>query len=361
MDFLRSILKYFTDNAAINKRGFFSTFFKTTEEDYTETETVEIDIERAGNKVAPVVKNAKTGAVMISAEEFSTKEYKPPVVPLAYPVDLYELMKRQPGEKDTAAVGSWLGRLFNKLKKEFVRMHKMIKETVELQASQILQTGKLVLKDEENTETYELAYPVKPSHFPTVVNSWGESGADPLADIEALCNAIIDDGKVDPANVIFGQNAWNNALKNDKFKEAVKRDGLGLGALNPALKNRGGRYMGYIDVGTYRLDMWVYNDSYETLADATKHRFMDKDKVIVTAAVEDLDFRCVFGGVPSLGMKEPFTSIMPSVIKYDGWLKINNRVYEDEKSDTYIAEAKSRPLCIPVSIDMFGCITTKAS
>ena len=31
---------------------------------------------------------------------------------------------------------------------------------------------------------------------------------------------------------------------------------------------------------------------------------------------------------------------------------------EDESGDTYTAEAKARPLSIPVSIDRFGCLET---
>ena len=178
-----------------------------------------------------------------------------------------------------------------------------------------------------------------------------------MADLEGLCDSINDDGKADPEVAIFGKNAWNAALKNEAFQLAVKKDGLGLGALNPGLKNRGGRYMGYIEVGTYHLELWVYNDSYEKVAGTTKYRYLDADKVIITTAIDDLDFRCVFGGVPTLGMQDPFKSIMPSEVIYDGFMKVHNRVFKDETEDTYKAETKCRPLCIPVSIDRFGCLT----
>lgn len=358
---ITTILKKFTDERSMQKRGFFSTFFKTTEEDYTDTDTVEIDIERNGMKVAPTMKNRNTGAIVMSAEDFTTKEFTPPSINLAMPVDLYGLMERQPGEKDNAeVVGAWKARLFGKLFKNFVKLHKMIKETVELQAAQILQTGTVTLQDENGNDAYVLAYPVKASHFPTVTNKWDAAGANPLADIQAVCEAIQDDGKVDAQIAIFGRDAWNAAIKNADFQNAVKVDGLNLGALNPGLKNKGGRYMGYINIGTDRLDMYVYNDSYEKVNGTTKYRYMDSKKVVITAAIEDLDFRTVYGGVPSLGMKEPFTSVMPAEVFYDGSIRVNNRVYEDEKADTFMAEAKSRPLSIPVSIDAFGCLTVLA-
>lgn len=358
---LTTVLKKFNDEKAMSKRGFFSTFFVTTEEDYTNTDTVEIDIERAGEKVAPVLKNRNTGAVIISAEDFSTKEFTPPVINLAYPVDLFELMRRMPGETDTAEIrGEWKARLAEKLYKGFVKEHKMIKETVELQASQILQTGTVTMQDENGADSYVLAYPVKESHFPTVVTKWDASGADPMADLQSLCEAIQDDGKVDARIAIFGRDAWNAAIKNTAFAEAVKMDGLNLGALNPALKNKGGRYMGYINLGSDRLDLYTYNDSYEKVGSTTKYRYMDPKKVIVTADLEDLDFRTVYGGVPSLGMDPVFAEVMPSEVMYEGSVRVNNRVFKDEKADTFQAESKSRPLSIPVSIDAFGCLTVLA-
>ena len=234
----------------------------------------------------------------------------------------------------------------------------MFKEQIELQCAQIMQTGIVQLSDENGNIVYDLDFKMKSSHKPTVSVAWSSSSATPLADLEALCDAINDDGKSDPAIAIFGRNAWNNALKNTDFKDAVKKDGMNLGQLSPALKNRGGRYMGYVDIGSYRLELWVYNDSYESFKGSTLTKFMNADKVIVTAAVEDLDFRIVFGGVPTAGMKEPFASIVPAEVTYDGFARIHNRVWYDENGDTYTGESKMRALAIPVSIDKFGCLTT---
>lgn len=359
-DFLKKILKMFTDDERMQRRGFFSTFFKTTEEDYTDSEFVEIDIERSDVRVAPVLRDARTGAVIVDADIFTNKKFKPPIMSLGFPVPLYDLMQRMPGEQDTAEVrGNWFGRLVQKIMKTIPKIHRMMKENLELQAAQVMQNGILKLKDDKGELAYELDYRMESSHKPTVSVSWGASGATPLADLEALCDAINDDGKAEPAIAIFGRNAWNHAIDDSKFKDAVKKEGMNLGQLSPGLKNRGGRYMGYIDIGTYRLELWCYNNSYKEFKGDDAVKFMDPDKVIITAAMEDLEFHTVYGGVPTLGMKEPFTGVVPSVVKYDNFMRINNRVWHDEREDTYIAESKCRPLCIPVSIDRFGCLTTK--
>ena len=67
----------------------------------------------------------------------------------------------------------------------------------------------------------------------------------------------------------------------------------------------------------------------------------------------------MFGGVPTLGMKAPFTDVVPPTVTYDGFIRVHNRVFEDEQQDTYTAESKMRALAILVSIDRVGCLTTK--
>lgn len=363
LDFLKKVLKKFSDDVRMRRRGFFTSFFKTTEEDYTDAEFVEIDIERNGDYVAPILKDARTGAVVVDEDVFTEKKFKPPYAALSTPIPLMELLQRQPGESDNLTErASWLGRLASKIVKQLSKFHRMFKENLELQCSQILQSGKVSLENEKGEKVYELDFGMKTSHKPFAATSWKDTGADPLADLAALCDAINDDGKATPSIAIFGREAWDAFIANEKVKEQIKRDGLGLGALNPAtsgdypLLNKGGRYMGYIDCGTYRLALWCYNDSYKKVGSSDVFKYMNPKNVIVTADIADLDFRIVFGGIPTLGMKEPFAQIVPATVTYDGFIRVHNRVFNDEKADTYTCESKMRGLAIPVSIDRFGCL-----
>ena len=164
MDFLKRVLKMFTDDARMQKRGFFTTFFKTTEEDYTNAEFVEIDIERSGNKVAPVLKDHRTGGVIVDDDIFTEKRFKPPYSCLKQPVPLMDLMQRQPGERDDdATIGSWFARLVAKIKKALSKFHRMFKEQIELQCAQIMQTGIVQLSDENGNIVYDLDFKMKSS------------------------------------------------------------------------------------------------------------------------------------------------------------------------------------------------------
>lgn len=355
--FKEKVLKLFESFPKMDKMGFLASFFKTTEEDYTDAEYVDIDIVRSGEQVAPVLRDLSNGAIAIADDVFTGKQVKPPVYKLSRSVNVFDLLKRQPGENEYEETGSWYGRLVNILKRAFNLMYGMLQRSIELQASQVLQTGKLVLTDDAGNNAYELDFCAKNTHIKSVTTMWDQAGADPIGDLEKLADAIRDDGLVDAETVIFGAKAWNAFIQNSAVQNAVKKDGLGLGNLSPRLVNKGGKYMGYLEIGAYRLDLWVYNGRYQTFGTTTSNKFVDDKKIIMLANVEDLDFRLVYGGVPSLGMIEPFASVVPDTVVYEGGMKVNNKVYNSDDKDTTVAQATVRPVCIPVSIDRFGCLT----
>ena len=183
-------------------------------------------------------------------------------------------------------------------------MYGMLSRSIELQASQVLQTGTLTLTDDAGNTAYTLDFKAKNTHIATVGTKWDQSGADPIKDLNGLADYIRADGLVDPKTIIFGAKAWDAFIQDTKVQNAVKKDGLGLGNLSPRLVNKGGKYMGYLESGAYRYDLWVYNGRYQAFNSSTSTPFVDEKKVIMLADVEDLDFRLVYGGVPSLGMVE---------------------------------------------------------
>lgn len=367
-EFLKKVLRMFTDGRRNVERGFFSYFFRTTEEDYTNAEYVEIDVERTTNTVAPTLRDARTGAVIVKSDSWKEKKFRPPYIGLKEPIDLMSLLERQPGESDNVdRVGTWHGRLAAKIVRALSKFHRMIGLQVDLQAAQIMQTGKVTLTDDKDNTSFTLDYGAAATHFPTVSVSWGATGADPISDIAALADVVAADGLTNPSMLILGDNAYKNLLADATFQKYVQRDGLGLGTLHPGLRDRGGVYHGMAAFGNHTLEIWTFSGVYKTLAGKTPKRFLDTNAAIVTARPEDLDFRTIYGGVPSLGMKEPFSNVVPPVVTFGdvgegtGFIRVHNRVFEDESQDTYTAEAKCRPLSIPVSIDRFGCLTTQVA
>lgn len=358
-DFITKVAGLFNQRPDINKMGFLSSFFKTTADSFTDAEEFEYDLSATGEDSAPVVRDLSTDAVWLVEDKFANKKVPFPVYALARPASVAQLMKRMPGENAYAERVNWLGKLARILVEGFAKMTMMLRYSIELQASQVLQTGRITLTDEKGNAVYELDLSPKTSHFPTVGVDWGASGAKPLADISALADTIRNDGLCDISNLIFGKAAWNNFIADTEVKEAIKQDGLQLGALNPVLVGKGGKYMGYIHVGSYRFDLWVYNAAYNKFGLKEKIKFIDDNKVIFLPDVEELDFRKMFGGIPTVDPDAMFPELFQGKIQIDNEYDFRPRVWFEKKNEAYIAELKSRPLCWPFSIDRYGCLTVK--
>ena len=356
-NFIVKIVELFNQKPDISKMGFLSSFFKVTADSFTDAEKFEYDFTRTGEDVAPVVRNLNTGAVLLAEDEFQNKSVPFPVYALAKPANIAQLMKRMPGENAYAEKVNWFGKLAKILIDGFAKMTTMIRYSVELQAAQVLQTGKITLTDENGKATYELDLKPKASHFPTAAVAWGTSGATVQKDITALADVIRDDGFCDVSNLIFGKNAWEKFIADSSVQTALKQDGLRLGMLNPALKDKGGKYMGYIDIGANRYDLWVYNASYNEFGKTARIKYVDDNKVIFLPDVEDLDFRKMFGGIPTVKVDETFGQLFDGKIQIGNEFDFRPRVWWDDKNEAYIGEIKSRPLCWPFSIDRFGCLT----
>lgn len=354
-EYTKTMASLYSQKPDMQKMRFLSSFFKTRPEDFTDSDKIAIDTIKRAAHIAPVVRPLSGGAVHVGEDVFTGTEVRPPLYSLDVPVNIYDLIKRQPGQNEYAARGEWIANLQRKLGRAFELQWDMIKVSVEQQAAQVLQDGTLTLTDEKGKAAYTLDYGMSSSHkiVPTV--KWDNSG-DPLKDLEKACDAIRDEGYVDATTAIFGRKAWDAFISNADVQAAVKVDGLNLGVLNPVLLDKGAKLMGYINKGAYRINLILYNAVYHPFDAVTPTPFVDTENVIVLPDIEDLDFRLMYGGIPSVGSDSQFADIVPDELVVDGTIRYTNRVYHDVKLDTFVAEVKSRPLCVPVSLDRLAVL-----
>jgi len=364
---LTMVIALFNSQPDITKMGFLSSFFVTSPESFTDAEFCDLDEVYEGEEIAPTVTDLSTGAVTLVEDKFVNKQIPFPVYALRKPAQIAALMNRQPGESAfvTARV-NWLSRLANILVRGMGRMTRMLRRSMELQAAQVLQTGDIILTDEKGKQTFKLGLTPKASHFPTVIIPWSEmdtdaipgTGGTPLDDLDALADVIRNDGLVDVTTAIFGDQAWKDFIRNKWVRENLKKDVLNMGALNPQIVNLGGKRMGYIDYGAYRYLLYTYNARYNPWGDAnTKTKFVDPNNVILLPDVADLDFRRVFGGIPTVRTDTTFDQIFGTdKTQIGGEYDIRPRVFWSDDNETFIAEIKSRPLMLPVSVNRYGCM-----
>jgi len=362
LDILAKVIALFNSQPDIAKMGFLSSFFRVTPDSFTDAEFCDLDEVFEGEEIAPTVTDLSTGAVEYVETKFKNKQIPLPVYAIRSPAQIAALMNRQPGESAyvTEKV-NWLARLATILVRKMSRMTNMIRRSMEYQAAQVLQTGDITLTDENGNQTFTLGLTPNPAHFPTVTVPWSDvANADPLGDIDKTADAIRDHGLVDIKYLIFGNDAWINFIKNKWVQENMKKDVLNMGALDPQIENKGGKRMGYIDYGANRYLLYTYNARYNTFGDKeTKNKYIDPDNVILLPDISDLDLRRIFGGIPTVNTNATFDQLFGiSKVEVGGEYDIRPRVFWSEDNETFIAEVKSRPLMMPVSLNRFGCIKT---
>ena len=340
-------------------RMFLSGMFQSPPENYFNTEKVEFDIMRSGEEVAIVITDMNTGSRMNSDDEFANKEFTPPIYSESFALSAFDAMKRQFGEN------SYVDPRFEAAKvSKSLRMSRKIREKImrgmELQASQIIQTGKVSLTDSAGLVLYELDYKPKTSHFTDSSAAWDGGSAAIEKDIVDISEVIRDDGLDDPDELLMGSTAYRVAMNDSKFKEKFFIDRSLIGRNEP-MKPRGdgGFYRGYVELGNYRFDIYTYGARYNHPQTGTKTQFIDPKKVVVRSSGARMD--TMFGAVPLAAPVDPrAVPYLPTRISESGrGIDFWPNAYISQNNKQIMVELACRPLLVPTAINTFGCINTQ--
>ena len=321
---------------------------------------VAIDVQRFGEDVAIAITKC-TGPNLNDIDEFTTKEFTPPAYGEAFPVDVCELLNRMAGvDPYTAAYQEYASQLMAIMAKGFMLIDDKIKRAVELQASQILQTGTLVLTNSAGDTVYTLDFKPKATHFPTTGTSWSTvATADPLGDLEALAGVIRADGKIDPNMVIMGKTALKNFLANEAVQNVLDNRRIDVGALRPEMADSGATFYGFVWVGTYRMEIWTYPDTYTDPATGLPVSYIADDKVVMLSDRTRLDMTSARVPLP-LGPDPRVAGLLPDrMSSRESGFDVTPNLYASNNGKQIFGELESRPLLVPVQIDGFGCLDTE--
>ena len=340
--------------------GFLSRLFTIKPGGVYNGDKIALDVERYGEDVAVAIKKA-TGPNLNDIDIFTTKEFTPPAYGEAFPLDVNDLLNRIVGVNPyDDAYTEYAGKLMAKMAKGFQLIDDKISRAVELQASQVLQTGKLTLTNKDGDTVYELDFKPKATHFPTVGTSWSDTATStPLNDIEDLAGVIRTDGKVDADMLIFGKTALRNFLRNADVKEALDNRRIDIGAVRPEMVDSGATFYGFVWAGTYRFEMWAYDEEYKDPQTGNPVKYIDDDKVVVTSSRTRLDMTAARVPLP-LGPDPRVANLMPGRLssRQDNF-DVTPNLYATPNGKQIMGELESRPLLIPVQIDGYGCLNTQ--
>jgi len=337
---------------------FLTGLFLTPPQNFYNSAEVEVDGVRFGEEISIVVQNLTVGGRENSADLYTNKRFKAPIHKEVGTLNSFDLINRMAGDDPFADINFQA----NATTKAFMIISKIedkIRRSIEVQASQILQTAVLDLKDENGSTLYSLDFKGKATHFPDAATEWDNASANPIADLESLADVIRKDGLQNPDQIIMGDRAFREFIDNDLVKERLDNRRIELGTIAPvAMRSDGGVYKGTVQVGNYNMDVWTYSGYYVDPQSGLSVPYISPRKVIMRASVGRLD--ATFGAIPRF--VNPDTRVLPflppRLSSVSGGMDLFTNAWVTPDGEQLILSAGSRPLLIPTAIDTYGCLNS---
>ena len=346
------LLAYYKETPMLS--NFLSDTFAMTSRSIHNSGKVTFDVIRGNEKVAPVITSVEDGYLKVSLDKAVNKEITPPTIKLKFPINLLNTQLREPGMTPFEAPNEMQNAL-NRFSSGMMNVTDQVQRNLEVQASQIYQTGKLSLWGEDGTEAFAIDFLPKTAHFPTASVTWGTGTEDKTSDINAIAKEIRKNGKAKADVLIFGEKAWESWINDEKIQVLMNKEGLNIANLEPRMDSSTGTYQGMIWINNYRYEMWTYDGVYED-ADGDVVPYIDDGKVVVMASTGRREKS--FGMIPKVVADDPRLSGFVSGPVSANGLAVTTGATIDMDGENVFGKIGTRPILIPVAIDTHGCLTT---
>jgi len=241
---------------------------------------VDIDVYKGKRRLAPYV-NPRMQAKTIERIGFKTFTYSPPYVKPKMVTTAQDFLKRDIGETIYSAGDGPTQRAEKQVAKDLVEMEDMIIRVEEVQASQLLQTGKVTVKGEGVDD--EIDFLQSAANLPVLSGTdlWSNSSAEPLEQLRVWKRQMLQSCGKQPDKVIMGSDAIDAFLKHTNVEQALDTRRINLGNIEPVEKADGVTLYGRIkDVG---LDIYTYSEWYVDPETGVENQMVDAKKIILIA------------------------------------------------------------------------------
>jgi len=336
---------------------FLASHFKSPPRNFHNTQKVEVDILRDDEDVAVALSSVEQGPRSNEANLFTNKAFTPAIFDEKAPVVAFMGADRRAGQNpfdDPDFVSNATQEAFMSLR----LLERKIRRSIELMASQVLQTGIVTLVDKTGAVIYTIDFTPKATHFITTGVTWAEDGqtGDPLKDLADLATVIRRDGKQRPDTLIMGAGATRRFLANQKVIDQADNRRFQMGDINPRLEDQGASFVGRFWIGHYPFDLMQYDGFFRAPGDGLYTSYVDDEKVIMLASQGRLDL--TFGSIPMfMGPDQRVLRFLPGQISSaDRGMDMTTNTWVTPDGKTLWVSAGTRPLTIPTAIDTFGAI-----
>ena len=337
---------------------FLAGHFQSPAQNFHNSEAVEIDVRRNNEDVAIAITDLVAGPRMNSLDVYSNKTFVPPIFDEAFTINSAQLIKKSMGlspyqdPRFQAQAGALFLQGMRKVEDKIWR-------AVELQASQVLQTGGATLINSSGTALYTIDYKPKVAHMATAGTAWNAPGADIIGNLGVLCELIRDNSGKDADMVEMGIDAWNVAIVDTAFKSVFETRRADLGRLTPmTTTGEGGHFRGVVEIGNYSLEIWTYGGRYNHPQTGVSTQYLTPANVVVRASSGRLD--ATFGAIPI--MVPPESRVLPflpsRISRVGGGMDLTTNSWVSPDGKNLFGSVGTRPLYIPTAIDTFARLAT---
>lgn len=311
----------------------------------TSDKMVSIEVERNRQLIAVDVQR-NTGGNVNSFSNYTEKLYIPPYFEEIFDFSSVEYYNVTFGELNNPNRSQAMS-MIREASRRTLSLKYKIQRAIEKMRSQVLQTGIVTLQNGDNIDYKRKAASIVAL---TGTDVWSNAAGTPKDDIEAGIKFIRQEGKSGNRSfdLILGATAFTSFMNNAQIKGLAdfrRISVLDIGTTK--FDNRSGlNYHGRLSTSNGNVDLWTYDDFYESSPGVFTEYIDPKNTVLLP---RDFVGTTSYAGVPAIKRDKDNAEFPEYIQQMEAEFYMNN--YVDPKKKAHWFELCSAPLPVPVSVD----------
>lgn len=285
---------------------------------------IPLEVQRDNDLIAVDVMRGTVGN-MNKSSIWTAKTIKPPFYHENFAINELRSYERVFGASATMTTSQARAALANETATQLMRIQNKIIRAQERMCVQALETGVVVLKNDENIDYKRQADSLVDLGQTGNGGYWTSTTTDVENQLSNLAAGFIREEGNSAAGVFdltMSSQAWITLKKTDYFKNNANYNNVKLIDINtPVASARGAVYHGQITAGSFIFNVWTYDGSY-TNDSGVRVRMTDETKVVVTPT-EGAIFEMAYGAVDS-------------IVKDTGASSVSGRQIQKTAADYYV-------------------------
>lgn len=261
-------------------------YFPTTDQDIFPTKKVLIEYKEGSKKMAPFVIPRK-GGITMEREGYIAKEYEPPYIAPQRPLSIDDLNNKGFGESLYSDMTPEQ-RQAQVLGEDLADLSAMIDRREEWMCSEIIFTGQVVMK--HYAEKFGEGEPIEKVlrfyddsfqnvYTPTIL--WDNASSDIYGDLDAMVSVLTTAGCA-ATDLNLASDVYAKFIGNAGIQKLLDNRSINIGNVTPVETPDGVAHVGTIIVRGKKLDIFVYDETYEN-EEGQMASFMPSGKIFISA------------------------------------------------------------------------------